>query len=364
MIPIYSIKVGPLEKKYINDCLNTGWISSAGKYVEKFESAFAQYLGVKFALTTTSGTTALHLMLASAGLGPNDEVIIPDYTFVSTALAVSYLDAKPVFVDIDKKTWNINVEKIEEKITSKTKAIIPVDIYGVPTDMSAIKRIAKKYNLIILEDAAEALGAKINGKKVGSEADGAIFSFYGNKTITTGEGGMLVTNSKRIYERAKCLKEYGRDSKNRYISIMVGFNYRMTNMQAALGLGQLKRIETILKRKAEILNLYKQHLKTIPGIIFQEIPGGFIPSAWLISIVINKKLFGLSKDELASKLHQKDVDTRGFFPPLHRQPIYKQSGQFPIADYLSQNGLSLPSYPTLKNSEIKYICNVIKESSK
>ena len=323
-------------------------------------------------------------MLAAAGIGPGDEVIIPDYTFVSTALAVSYLGARPVFIDVDRTTWNIDLKLVEKAITPKTKAIIPVDIYGLPADMPKILALAKKNNLLVLEDAAEALGAEINGQKVGTETHAAIFSFYGNKTITTGEGGMLVTNSKKIYERAKTLKEYGRDSKNRYISNLVGFNYRMTNLQAAIGLGQLQRIKSVVKRKKEILNLYKNGLKSVSGVIFQEIPRGISPSAWLISLVINPKLFGLNKNELALKLNKAGIDTRIFFPPLHRQPIYqvkrhpdperaKRVGEegsrwdnkinsFPVSDYLYANGLSLPSFPTLKNSEIKYICSIIKKS--
>jgi len=360
MYPIYTIKLDSKEKQYVNDCLTSGWISGTGPYVEKFEKKFAKYLGVKYALTTSSGTTALHLLLVAAGIKEGDEVLLPDYTFVSTALAVSYLKAKPVFVDVDQKTWNIDPSKIEAKITPRTKAILPVDIYGLSADMNAINKIAKKHDLLVLEDSAEAFSALYQSKKVGSMADGAIFSFYGNKTITTGEGGMLVTNNQEIYKKARSLREYGRDPINRYLSNEVGFNYRLTNLQAALGFAQLERLPQILKAKAKILSLYKKYLKNVPGIIFQEVPKGYKTSAWLISLLVDPGKFGHTQKELCTILNKRGVDTRSFFPPLHTQPIYSSLSSFPVSDYLFQNGLSLPSYPTLTEKDIKYICGIIK----
>lgn len=362
MIPIYSVKLKNLEKKYVNRCLDDGWVSSSGRFVSIFEREFAKYIGVSYALSAINGTSALHLLLLSANILPGDEVIVPDYTFISTALAISYIGAKPVFIDSEKGSWNINYRLIEKSITKKTKAILPVHIYGIPANLIKIITIAKRYNLIVLEDAAEALGAEINQKKVGSFSEGAIFSFYGNKTITTGEGGMLVTNSKKLYERAKSLRDYGRTSKQKYLHHFNGFNYRMTNIQAALGLGQLKRIKSILRRKRQIKEIYKSKLANIPGIIFQDLENDILDACWLVSIYIQPEIFGLSKEKLEKFLSEKRIETRGFFLPLHRQPIYRPEGKFPVADSLYENGLSLPSYPSMKNEQILYICKMIKEA--
>jgi len=378
MIPIYTIKLGKKEKQYVNLCLDTGWISSSGSFVGKFEEAFAKFIGVKYALAVVNGTSALHLLALASGIKKDDEVIIPDYTFISTALSISYTGAKVVPIDADKDTWNIDPKQIEKAITNKTKAIIPVDIYGLPANYEEIEKIAKKHNLLILEDSAEAFGSKYKRKMAGSFGDGAIFSLYGNKTITTGEGGMLVTNSKKIYENAKLLSNYGREKKGQYINKTLGFNYHMTNIQGAIGLAQIEKADKVIKRKIEIKNLYQKFLKDIPGISFQKEDKNSINVCWLISIVIDEKDFGKSKDKLSEELNKKGIDTRNFFYPIHLQPMYRLSEEktsycsnevrtqnestntFPISNYLYKSGLSLPSYPSLKNEEIKLICKITK----
>jgi perosamine synthetase len=246
MIPVCIPLLGEKELENVIDCIKTNWISSKGKYVEEFEDKFAKYCGCKYGVTTTSGTTALHLALASIGVGKGDEVIIPASTMIATAFAVVYCDATPVLVDAEPETWNIDVAKIEEKITDRTKAIMPVHIYGHPCDMDPIMKLAKEHDLYVAEDAAEAHGAEYKGKKAGGIGDIGCFSFYANKIITTGEGGMVVTNDEEIAERAKSLRNLSFPKEKRiYLHSEVGYNYRMTNIQAAIGLAQFERIDEL-----------------------------------------------------------------------------------------------------------------------
>ena len=249
MIPVCTPLLNGNEKKYVNDCLKTKWISSGAKYVQRFEDQFSRYCGKKYGIATTNGTTALHLALVAAGIGFGDEVIMPTFTIASPAFAALYCGAKPVFVDIEPDTWNIDPKAIEERITKKTKAIIPVHIYGHPCDMTDIMRIARKYNLIVIEDAAEAHGAEYKGKRIGSLGRLSCFSFYGNKVITCGEGGMIVTSDKKIADRCRRLKNLGFLKEKRYWHEELGFNYRMTNIQAALGLAQFEQIERYIKMR-------------------------------------------------------------------------------------------------------------------
>lgn len=263
LIPISKPSITPKEIAYVTDAVQSGWVSSLGKYINLFEKQFAHYCNTQYALTTTSGTTALHLALISLGIKAGDEVIIPDFTFVATANAVKYTGATVVTVDIEADTLCIDPTAIEAAITPKTKAIIPVHVYGHPANMPAINNIALKHDLFVIEDAAEAHGAMINGKKVGTFGDCAIFSFYGNKIITTGEGGMITTNNQALYERMHYLRDHAMKQDKRYFHTEVGFNYRMTNLQAALGLAQLERIDEIISNKAQIFTWYQQELGNI-----------------------------------------------------------------------------------------------------
>jgi len=302
----------------------------------------------------------LHLALVSLGISKGDEVIIPDLTFVATANAVIYTGAKPVFVDSEKRTWNINPDKIEEKITDKTKAIIPVHVYGHPCDMDKIMEIAKKHNLFVIEDCAEAHGAEYKGKKIGSFCDIGCFSFYGNKILTTGEGGMCVTNNERLAERMRFLKDHGMSKEKRYWHPEIGFNHRMTNIQAALGVAQLERINEIIEIKRKNAFLYNSLLKDVKGISLPPEEEYAKNVYWMYSILIEED-FPINRDELIIKLKENGIDSRPFFYPINVMPPYKSDERFPIAEELSKKGINLPSSVKLKIEDIEKIASVIKQ---
>lgn len=348
------------EKKYLNDCIDTGWISSNGKYVNKFEEEFAKYCGTSYAVTCMNGTVALHLALMALGIKEGDEVIVPTLTYIATANSVKYCGATPVFVDSEPYTWNIDPNKIEEKITNKTKAILVAHLYGQSTDMDPIMEIAKKYNLYVIEDAAEAHGALYKGKKVGSIGHVGCFSFFGNKIITTGEGGMITTNDKNLVEKMKLLRAQGVDPNKRYWHNVVGYNYRMTNMQAAIGLGQLENIDWHLEQRQRICRLYNENLKGLEDYIDTHKQMSWARHVyWMYSIVLKEKC-QISRDELMNKLADNEIDTRPIFYPMHTMPPYKESGNYPVAEKLSLNGINLPTHALLEEEDIKYIVHSIK----
>ena len=366
-IPVCEPFLTGKEMEYVMDCLRTNWISSAGKYVNEFEQRFAEYIGCKYGISTTSGTTALHLALAALKIGRGDEVIVPAFTMIAPVFAVVYTGAKPVLVDADSETWNIDVNKIEEKITPNTKAIIPVHIYGHPCDMDPIMEIAEKYNLWVIEDAAEAHGAEYKGKKVGSFGHVSCFSFYANKIITTGEGGMIVTNDEKIAERARRLKDQAYSPERRFLHTDIGFNYRMTNIQAAIGLAQLEHIDEFVEKRRRNAYLYNSRLKDVPGITLPPEKEWAKNVYWMYSILIEDE-FGMSRDELMERLKERGIETRTFFIPMHEQPAFLNLGLFkgeryPVAESLGKQGLYLPSSSGLKEEDINYICQVIKEVS-
>ena len=369
MIPVCYPFIGEKELEYVTDCIKTNWISSKGKYVEEFENNFAKYCDFKYGVATTNGTTALHLALACLGISKGDEVIIPSFTMIATAFAVVYCGAKPVLVDAKPDTWNIDVKKIEEKITDKTKAIMPVHIYGHPCDMDPIMELAKKYNLYIVEDAAEVHGAEYKGKKAGGMGEIGCFSFYANKIITCGEGGMIITKDKKIAERAKSLKNLSFPKGKRiYKHQDVGYNYRMTNIQAAIGLAQLEKIDELIERRRKNAHLYNKLLKNIEGITLPVEKEWAKNVYWMYSILIEDK-FGINRDELMNKLEKKGIETRPFFVPIHQQPVFHKMGwyeeeKYPIAERLASRGINLPSSSGLKEKEIRYICDVIKSVKK
>ena len=364
-IPVCEPFLTGKEMEYVMDCLRTNWISSAGKYVNEFEQRFAEYIGCKYGISTTSGTTALHLALAALKIGRGDEVIVPAFTMIAPVFAVVYTGAKPVLVDADPETWNIDVNKIEEKITPNTKAIIPVHIYGHPCDMDPIMEIAEKYNLWVIEDAAEAHGAEYKGKKVGSFGHVSCFSFYANKIITTGEGGMIVTNDEKIAERARRLKDQAYSPERRFLHTDIGFNYRMTNIQAAIGLAQLEHIDEFVEMRRRNAYLYNSRLKDVPGITLPPEKEWAKNVYWMYSILIEENEFGMSRDELMERLKGRGIETRTFFIPMHEQPAFLNLGLFkgeryPVAERLGKQGLYLPSSTGLKKEEIEYICDVIR----
>ncbi|MFQ6014129.1 MAG: DegT/DnrJ/EryC1/StrS family aminotransferase [Anaerolineae bacterium] len=364
MIPVTEVSLGPREREYVLDCLDSGWISSLGKYVGLFEEGFSRYCGVHYGVATSNGTTALHLALATLGIGPDDEVIVPTLTFVATVNAVTYTGARPLFIDSEPETWNLDPGHLEKMITPRTRAIIPVHLYGHPVDMDPVRAIAARHGLYIIEDAAEAHGAQYKGRKAGSLSHLACFSFYGNKIITTGEGGMVITDDKDLAQRAAWLRDQAMDQDRRYWHAAIGYNYRLTNVQAAIGLAQLERIEEFVVIKRKNAALYTSLLGDVPGITTP----GEAPWArnvyWLYSILVDEERYGMGRDQLAAFLREKGVDTRPFFHPVHTLPPYRQGQRFPVAERLARQGLSLPSAVTLKEEEIELVANLIRRRAR
>ena len=370
-IPVCEPTLLGNEEKYVTDCIKTGWISSSGKYVSEFEQQFASYCDCKYGVAVCNGTVALHLALTALGIGKGDEVIIPTFTMAASAFSICYTGAKPVFVDADKDTWNIDVNKIEEKITSKTKAIMPVHIFGNPCNMDKIIEIARKHNLYIIEDAAEAHGAEYKGKKVGSFSDIAGFSFFANKNLTTGEGGMVVTNNKELYDNARYFKNmcFPLDAPRVYEHANIGYNYRMSNIHAAIGLAQVEKADIYRDMRIKNHNLYKKYLSDVDGIVFQKDEEGSLNVCWMNTILLEPEKYGHSKEELITHLKEKGIDTRLLFTGMHKQKFLKDfgcdmSGDYPNSDNLTKNGFYLPSASSLKEEQIKYICRVIRELKK
>lgn len=361
-IPVCEPFLAGNEKKYVVEAIESGWISSAGKYIGAFEKAFANYCGVKHGIAVTNGTVALHLALVALGVGKNDEVIIPDFTMIASAFAVCYTGAKPVFVDAESKTWNIDPNRIEEKITSRTKAIMVVHIYGHPCDMNKIREIANKYDLKILEDAAEVHGAEYFGKKCGNLGEIAAFSFFANKIATTGEGGMVVTNDDELAEKCRYYKNlcFPIKGERNYLHNHVGFNYRMSNIHAAIGLAQVENLDVYVNRRIKNNQLYRELLSNTPGIIFQEEFAGNKNVYWMNGIIINKREFGMSRDKLMLKLKEEGIDSRLFFRGMHEQPSLinfgcDYVGDYKVSKWLSENGLYLPSGSNLPDEDINLI---------
>ena len=344
-IPIAAPVLAGNEKAYVLECIESSWISSAGKYVERFERAFADFCGVRHAVSCSSGTAALHVALLALGVGPGDEVIVPTLTFVATANAVTYCGARPRFVDIEPDTWTIDPGLIEARITARTKAIVPVHLYGHVANMDAINEIARRRNLFVVEDAAEAHGAEFRGRRVGSLSEVAAFSFYGNKIVSCGEGGMVVTDSEELSRYAAQLRGQGMDLKQRYWFPIIGYNYRMANLPAAVGLAQLERIDWHLSRRREVASWYRDILREVPGISWQAAKAGRGDVDWLFTIMLNEPIRA-SRDEVMAGLGERGVETRPVFYPMHILPPYRGMGQedgvFPVSERVARSGLSLP----------------------
>lgn len=357
-ISVYKPSLTGNEKKYVDDCIDTSWISSKGKYNNLFSEEFTRYIGVKYATTVTNGTLALHLALLALGIGEGDEVIVPSFTYIASANAVKYTGAEVVFADSLEDSWQIDPEDIERKITKKTKAIMPVHLYGHPCDMDRIMDIAKKNRLFVIEDCAEAIGSEYKGQKVGSFGDIAAFSFFGNKTITCGEGGMVITNNKTLFERANHIKGQGLATHREYWHDIIGYNYRMTNIAAAIGLAQLEQVDKFIDRKIEISELYKKELENLPLKVHESV-GDVKHTYWMVSISCNNIE---DRESLRNYLREKGIETRPTFYPVHTMPMYDYKYQsLPVAEKLGWSGMNLPSYPELKDEEVKYVCECIKE---
>ncbi len=351
-IPVAAPVLSGNEKKYVLDCLETNWISSIGKYVEAFESEFARFCGAEHATACCNGTVALHLALMALGIGPGDEVIVPTLTYVATANVVRYCGAEPVFVESEPRAWNIDPSRIEEKITARTRAIIPVHLYGYPADMDPIMDLAQRHRLFVIEDAAEAHGAEYKGRKVGTIGDAGVFSFYGNKVITTGEGGMLVTNDSQLAERARHLKTQGVDPSKRYWHTTIGYNYRMTNLTAAVGLGQLEKISQHLTRRREIAEWYREDLVDC-GLEWQQQEVWAQPIHWMVNVLVEG---GLDRDEVMRRMKDAGIETRPVFYPIHLLPPYQADGlSFPVSERIARRGISLPTWSGLTREDISYV---------
>jgi len=354
------------ERKYLLKCIKDGFISSVGQYVKEFERKFAKRLNRKFAISVSNGTAALQLAFESLNIKKKEEVILPSFTIISCILPIIRCGAIPILIDSDPITWNMDVKKIEDKITSKTRAIIAPHIYGLPIDMDPLLKIAKKYKLKVIEDAAEVLGLEYKNKECGSFGDVSTFSFYANKHITTGEGGMIVTNDKEIYERCKSLRNICFNEKRRFVHYELGWNYRFTNLQAAVGLAQLEKLNYFIIKKRKIGKIYNKGLSNIETFYTPLDEQEYAKNIYWVYGLVLKRNSNISLSTFMKKLMDEGVETRNFFWPLHQQPILKKMGFFkkiklPVAEYLGRNGLYLPTGLSLTTSQQKFVINKIKK---
>lgn len=359
-ISVLEPLLGGKELEYVTDCIKTNWISSQGKYVSKFEDEVKTYTGSEYALAVSNGTVALHLALVSLGIGSGDEVIVPDITFGATLNAVILAGAKPVLIDVEEKTWNLSVELLKKNITPKTKAIMPVHIYGIPCNMPEIMTIAKDNNLLVIEDCAEALGSSINGKHVGTFGDIGTFSFFGNKVITCGEGGAVIFNDVETYNKAKILRDHGMTPGKRYWHDVVGFNYRLTNLQAAVGCAQFEQLAGFREKRKQIFSWYEKYLLKSGYFEVQALEDGYDSSYWLFTVKLKSHSL-IKRDDLINKLANVGIDSRPVFYPMSQMPPFKQYDKHltGMSEHISLNGISLPTSVYLSEEEIKSVSKEI-----
>lgn len=360
--PVYQPSLTGNEKKYVNECLDSTWISSKGSFVNRFEREFSEYVGVPHAVSVSNGTTALHLALLALGLGPDDEVIVPTLTYVASVNAITYVGATPVFVDSECETWQINVDDVRAKVNSRTRAILVVHLYGYPCDMHEIMSIAQENNLYVVEDCAEALGTEYDGQHVGTYGHISTFSFFGNKTITTGEGGMVVTADAELRDRCVHLRGQGLAENREYWHDIVGYNYRMTNICAAIGVAQLEQIRGFLQRKAEIAEIYRAKLEP-EGFTMPTEGAGVKNSYWIVNVLVENSG---RRDIIREKLKVEGVETRPVFYLVSAMPMYctLTTEEFKVAADISSRGISLPSWPGLSNEDVENICDILVNSNR
>jgi perosamine synthetase len=356
--PVYQPSLTGNEKLYVNECLDSTWISSKGKFISRFESAFKTYVGARHAATVSNGTVAIHLALLALGIGPEAEVIVPTLTYIASVNAIAYTGATPIFCDSLKNTWQMDPEDVRRKITPRTRAILAVHLYGHPCDMDELTKIAREHDLFLVEDCAEAFGSLYRGRHVGTFGDIGTFSFFGNKTITTGEGGMVITNDDTLNDRMMHFKGQGLAKYREYWHDVIGYNYRMTNICAAIGLAQLQQGDSFIAKKRQIADWYKRGLQGSPVSVHEEV-GDVRHSYWMVSILVAD---GADRDPLRSALRDSGIETRPLFYPVHSMPMYSSAFQrHPVAESLGWRGINLPSYPGLDMASVQEISEAISQ---
>jgi perosamine synthetase len=367
-IPIAGPWVSDLEATYVAEAARDAWYQGAGTFVRRFEQSFAGYIGVRHAIAVPHCTSALHLALLALGIGKGDEVIVPECSWIASAAPITYVGAQPVFADIDPITWCISPESIERLITVKTRAVIPVGLYGLPADMPAIRKVAEKFKVHLIEDAAQSLGGKYSGKMSGSSADIAAFSFHGTKTLTTGEGGMFVTDDEAIFERAQFLRDHGRSRTNykNFLNTEVAYKYRMSDLQAAFGLAQLERIDQLLEKKRQIFQWYRMRLGDVAGIALNVEPPEFVNSYWMTTVVLDPS-FGLTTADIRSRFDEYGIDVRPFFHPMSSLPAFAEypgvreaQNSNKAAYFISPRAFNLPSALQLSEAQVDRVCGLLK----
>src|SRR5581483_8583183 len=360
-IPVADTRLDGNELSYLRQCVESNWISSIGPFVGQFEREFARAVGCEFGVACSSGTVALHLTLAALGIGPGDEVIVPAFTMIAVPNAISYTGATPVLVDVRPDTWNLDVAQLEAKLTPRTRAIIAVHTSGHPAEMDEIARVARRRNLHVIEDAAEAHGAEYRGRRVGSLGHAATFSFYANKIITTGEGGMITTSDEELAGLARTLRDHAFSSERHFWHSYRGFNYRMTNLQAAVGLAQTERLAQLVGQRRSNARLYTELLDTLPGLTLPRECREGQNVFWMYGLMVGEE-FGCSRDELRARLASQGIETRTFFIPIHFQPAWfdqYRSQRYPVSESLCQRGLYLPSGATLTEADIRFVAEAV-----
>jgi perosamine synthetase len=364
-IPVSAPDLGDTEERYVVDAIRSTWISSSGHYVSRFEAEFAELCGAKSAISVVNGTAALHLAVEAIGLRPGDEVIVPSLTYIATANAVHYAQGVPVFVDVDPATWCLDPQRIERAISPRTKGIIAVDLYGHPADMDRIREIASYHSLWVIEDAAEAHFARYKGRVTGANADLTVFSFFGNKIITCGEGGAITTDNPELERRIRLLRNQGMDPERRYFFPVVGYNYRLTNVACALLCAQLERREKLVGRRREIYARYRGQLEGVAGLGMQPVASWAELTPWLFCVTIDAARFGCGRDEVMMVLQRNGIDTRPFFIPIHRLPPYSGGAQpvhLPETERLAAGGLNLPTFSGMTDAQIDRVCAALKSA--
>jgi perosamine synthetase len=355
-IPVYEPDLSGNERKYVLECVDSSWISSIGAFIGKFEAAIASTTGAPHAISVCNGTVALHLALHCLDIGPGDEVIVPTFTYIASVNTIAQTGATPVFAESRRGDWQLDAADVERRITPRTKAIMPVHLFGGACDMAALMKVAERHGLRVIEDCAESLGTTIAGQHVGTFGDVGTFSFFGNKTVTTGEGGAVIANDDALAARLRMTKGQGQSLTRRYWHEVLGFNYRMTNIAAAIGLAQIERLEPVLARKRSIATAYRERLSRLP-VTFQVANRDVIGSDWLVSLLLPP---GTDRDRLMQDMSEAAVDTRPVFYCAHTMPMYRSDEKFPIAQDIAARGLSVPSYPTMTDDDVARVCEALQ----